>query len=114
MSPGSSTERYPAFAHIGLRENPGINLNQSESPSFTTIQNNRVVTLNKKFICNFLYRIMEQTPKSSYEEVRPMGTVKSKVREVAKKLGAHQRVCITRDTNGASFAYKIEPLFGRH
>ncbi|KAJ4430851.1 hypothetical protein ANN_19442 [Periplaneta americana] len=62
MSPGSSTESYPAFAHIGLRENPGKNLNQvllqsnldlvsqpdvlavtpqSESPSFTTIQNNR-------------------------------------------------------------------------
>ncbi|KAJ4441315.1 hypothetical protein ANN_11169 [Periplaneta americana] len=31
MSPGSNTESYPAFAHIGLRENPGKNLNQSES-----------------------------------------------------------------------------------
>ncbi|KAJ4441969.1 hypothetical protein ANN_11833 [Periplaneta americana] len=29
MSPGSNTESYPAFAHIGLRENPGKNLNQS-------------------------------------------------------------------------------------
>ncbi|KAJ4437432.1 hypothetical protein ANN_17576 [Periplaneta americana] len=29
MSPGSSTESYPAFAHIGLRENPGKNLNQA-------------------------------------------------------------------------------------
>ncbi|KAJ4449166.1 hypothetical protein ANN_00562 [Periplaneta americana] len=28
MSPGSSTESYPAFAHIGLRKNPGKNLNQ--------------------------------------------------------------------------------------
>ncbi|KAJ4449706.1 hypothetical protein ANN_01110 [Periplaneta americana] len=28
LSPGSSTESYPAFAHIGLRENPGKNLNQ--------------------------------------------------------------------------------------
>ncbi|KAJ4446005.1 hypothetical protein ANN_12691 [Periplaneta americana] len=28
MSPGSSTESYPAFARIGLRENPGKNLNQ--------------------------------------------------------------------------------------
>ncbi|KAJ4438889.1 hypothetical protein ANN_14843 [Periplaneta americana] len=28
MSPGSSTESYPAFALIGLRENPGKNLNQ--------------------------------------------------------------------------------------
>ncbi|KAJ4440197.1 hypothetical protein ANN_08335 [Periplaneta americana] len=30
MSPGSSTESYPAFAHIGLRENPGKNLNQCD------------------------------------------------------------------------------------
>ncbi|KAJ4450824.1 hypothetical protein ANN_02254 [Periplaneta americana] len=28
MSPGSNTECYPAFARIGLRENPGKNLNQ--------------------------------------------------------------------------------------
>ncbi|KAJ4435397.1 hypothetical protein ANN_18012 [Periplaneta americana] len=28
MSPGSNTESYPAFAHIGLRENPGKKLNQ--------------------------------------------------------------------------------------
>ncbi|KAJ4426771.1 hypothetical protein ANN_26570 [Periplaneta americana] len=28
MSPGSSTESYPAFARIGLRETPGKNLNQ--------------------------------------------------------------------------------------
>ncbi|KAJ4438550.1 hypothetical protein ANN_14497 [Periplaneta americana] len=31
MSPGSSTESYPAFARIGLSENPGKNLNQWES-----------------------------------------------------------------------------------
>ncbi|KAJ4427970.1 hypothetical protein ANN_23983 [Periplaneta americana] len=30
MSPGSNTESYPAFAHIGLRENPGKNLNEVE------------------------------------------------------------------------------------
>ncbi|KAJ4427520.1 hypothetical protein ANN_25168 [Periplaneta americana] len=28
MSPGSNTVSYPAFAHIGLRENSGKNLNQ--------------------------------------------------------------------------------------
>ncbi|KAJ4433612.1 hypothetical protein ANN_15922 [Periplaneta americana] len=28
MSPGFSTESYPAFAYIGMRENPGKNLNQ--------------------------------------------------------------------------------------
>ncbi|KAJ4450070.1 hypothetical protein ANN_01477 [Periplaneta americana] len=32
MSPGSSTESYPAFARIGLRENPGRNLNQVTCP----------------------------------------------------------------------------------
>ncbi|KAJ4434967.1 hypothetical protein ANN_23539 [Periplaneta americana] len=32
MSPGSSTESYPTFAHIGLRENPGKNLNQVTCP----------------------------------------------------------------------------------
>ncbi|KAJ4451969.1 hypothetical protein ANN_03453 [Periplaneta americana] len=32
MSPGSSTESYPAFARIGLRENPGKNLNQETCP----------------------------------------------------------------------------------
>ncbi|KAJ4435977.1 hypothetical protein ANN_18601 [Periplaneta americana] len=32
MSPGSSTESYPAFAQIGLRENPEKNLNQVTCP----------------------------------------------------------------------------------
>ncbi|KAJ4450118.1 hypothetical protein ANN_01525 [Periplaneta americana] len=32
MSQGSNTESYPAFAHIGLRENPGKNLNQVTCP----------------------------------------------------------------------------------
>ncbi|KAJ4442058.1 hypothetical protein ANN_11924 [Periplaneta americana] len=29
MSPGPSTDSYPAFAHIGLRENPGKHLSQA-------------------------------------------------------------------------------------
>ncbi|KAJ4430245.1 hypothetical protein ANN_22457 [Periplaneta americana] len=33
MSPGSSTESYPAFARIGLRENLGKNLNQVTYPN---------------------------------------------------------------------------------
>ncbi|KAJ4428002.1 hypothetical protein ANN_24015 [Periplaneta americana] len=32
MSPESNTESYPAFARIGLRENPGKNLNQVTCP----------------------------------------------------------------------------------
>ncbi|KAJ4444402.1 hypothetical protein ANN_06194 [Periplaneta americana] len=34
MSPGSSTESYPSFTHIGLRENPGKNLNQVTYPDW--------------------------------------------------------------------------------
>ncbi|KAJ4427927.1 hypothetical protein ANN_23937 [Periplaneta americana] len=34
MSPGSSTKSYPAFARIGLRENPGKNLNQVTFPNW--------------------------------------------------------------------------------
>ncbi|KAJ4451006.1 hypothetical protein ANN_02442 [Periplaneta americana] len=33
MNPGSSTESYPAFAHIELRENPRKNLNQVTCPN---------------------------------------------------------------------------------
>ncbi|KAJ4433112.1 hypothetical protein ANN_15369 [Periplaneta americana] len=32
MSPGSSTESYSAFAHTGLRENPGKNHSQDRDP----------------------------------------------------------------------------------
>ncbi|KAJ4434936.1 hypothetical protein ANN_23508 [Periplaneta americana] len=32
MSPGSSTNSYPAFSRIGLKENPGKNLNQITCP----------------------------------------------------------------------------------
>ncbi|KAJ4426874.1 hypothetical protein ANN_26673 [Periplaneta americana] len=32
MRPRSDTESYPAFAHIGLRENPGKNLSQVTCP----------------------------------------------------------------------------------
>ncbi|KAJ4442400.1 hypothetical protein ANN_03986 [Periplaneta americana] len=32
MIPGPNTESYPAFARIGLRENPGKNLNQVTCP----------------------------------------------------------------------------------
>ncbi|KAJ4448827.1 hypothetical protein ANN_00218 [Periplaneta americana] len=34
MNPGSNTESYPAFAHIGLRKNPGKNLNQVTCPDW--------------------------------------------------------------------------------
>ncbi|KAJ4427487.1 hypothetical protein ANN_25135 [Periplaneta americana] len=34
MGPGSSTESYPVFEHIGLRENPRENLNQVTFPNW--------------------------------------------------------------------------------
>ncbi|KAJ4443411.1 hypothetical protein ANN_05079 [Periplaneta americana] len=36
MSPGSNTESYPAFAHIGLRENPGKTSTRNIQPLPTT------------------------------------------------------------------------------
>ncbi|KAJ4441500.1 hypothetical protein ANN_11356 [Periplaneta americana] len=52
MSPGSSTDSYPAFAHIGLRENPGKHLNQvtcpdrESNPGFASRRANRYSTVN--------------------------------------------------------------------
>ncbi|KAJ4448405.1 hypothetical protein ANN_10421, partial [Periplaneta americana] len=46
MSPGSSTESYPAFARIGLRENPGKNLNQTYT----------------NFLENTIPHVLEDTP----------------------------------------------------
>ncbi|KAJ4435874.1 hypothetical protein ANN_18494 [Periplaneta americana] len=48
MSPGSNTESYPAFAHIGLRESSGKNLNQitcpdrESNPVFTCYNDNNI------------------------------------------------------------------------
>ncbi|KAJ4444399.1 hypothetical protein ANN_06191 [Periplaneta americana] len=58
MSPGSSTESYPAFAHIGLRENPGKNLNQI---SFSLFSNSlvavvKMVTDQQKAFCVLEYQ----------------------------------------------------------
>ncbi|KAJ4441860.1 hypothetical protein ANN_11720 [Periplaneta americana] len=56
MSPGSSTESYPAFARIGLRENPGKNLNQvtfrdrDPNPGYLVSQPD--TTVNKETGCS--------------------------------------------------------------
>ncbi|KAJ4450845.1 hypothetical protein ANN_02276 [Periplaneta americana] len=53
-SPGSSTESYPAFARIGLRENPGKNLNQGSplSPILYNIATNHILDeLTEDNIC---------------------------------------------------------------
>ncbi|KAJ4435452.1 hypothetical protein ANN_18067 [Periplaneta americana] len=46
MNPGSNTESYPAFAHIGLRENPGKNLNQVTYPDRESNPGNLVSRLD--------------------------------------------------------------------
>ncbi|KAJ4443804.1 hypothetical protein ANN_05584 [Periplaneta americana] len=80
MSPGSSTESYPAFAHIGLRENPGKNLNQVTCPDresnpghlvsrpdalTVTPQNARGVHL---FVLSFTFPIWKSGNKSEARE----------------------------------------------
>ncbi|KAJ4436938.1 hypothetical protein ANN_17070 [Periplaneta americana] len=47
MSPGSSTDSYPAFAHIGLRENRGKNLNQGVIPENLDLHNTRHCSLTE-------------------------------------------------------------------
>ncbi|KAJ4429852.1 hypothetical protein ANN_22056 [Periplaneta americana] len=65
MSPGSSTESYPAFAHIGLRENPGKNLNQILTPkSFSLVQPRSSQTCD--IILNKRYGFLRETNKSLF------------------------------------------------
>ncbi|KAJ4448460.1 hypothetical protein ANN_10476 [Periplaneta americana] len=58
MNPGSSTESYPAFAHIGLRENPGKNLNQVTCPDRESnpghlVSRPNVLTVTPQFVWNW-------------------------------------------------------------
>ncbi|KAJ4450260.1 hypothetical protein ANN_01680 [Periplaneta americana] len=59
MSPGSSTESYPAFAGIGLRENPGKNLNQVTCPDRESIPGHLV---SRPDVLTVTPQILEQVP----------------------------------------------------
>ncbi|KAJ4438882.1 hypothetical protein ANN_14835 [Periplaneta americana] len=68
MSPGSSTENYPAFAHIGLRENPGKNLNQT-SPNLSDVAdstNTKPNTTNVKYTFDEC-QLIRELPNALYE-----------------------------------------------
>ncbi|KAJ4451871.1 hypothetical protein ANN_03349 [Periplaneta americana] len=66
MSPGSSTESYPAFARIGLRENPGKNLNQF-LPSTSAVSGTRPASS---------YKVLEEgCPSSSRPALGPPACV---------------------------------------
>ncbi|KAJ4440097.1 hypothetical protein ANN_08230 [Periplaneta americana] len=54
MSPESSTESYPAFAHFGLRENPGKNLNQNSHIERTTKRHKYSPMAERRCINNVL------------------------------------------------------------
>ncbi|KAJ4450391.1 hypothetical protein ANN_01815 [Periplaneta americana] len=69
MSPEFSAESYLAFARNGLRKNPEINLNQSESPSFTTIQNNRTARTFTPYIPMSKYYYSRKGPEISVDRV---------------------------------------------
>ncbi|KAJ4426774.1 hypothetical protein ANN_26573 [Periplaneta americana] len=76
MSPGSSTESYPAFARIGFRENPGKNLNQVTCPdrdsnlvlqpgALTLLQKLKPEDLVKRYeFCNSMQAAMEENDHS--------------------------------------------------
>ncbi|KAJ4438156.1 hypothetical protein ANN_14095 [Periplaneta americana] len=61
MSPGSNTVSYPTFAHIGLRENPGKNLNQFTQLRQQKYQNELVAKLEKNFFPAQAHRIYNRT-----------------------------------------------------
>ncbi|KAJ4444695.1 hypothetical protein ANN_06492 [Periplaneta americana] len=65
MSPGSNTESYPAFAHIGLRENPGKNLNQKR-----ILQGRETLIVNRAVSKNtYIQQLRQQEKLNSLREV---------------------------------------------
>ncbi|KAJ4432391.1 hypothetical protein ANN_21010 [Periplaneta americana] len=72
MSPESSTESYPAFTRIGLRENPGKNLNQvtcpdrDSNPGHLVSRPDALTRLNgaryQDFLINALPTLLEYVP----------------------------------------------------
>ncbi|KAJ4438011.1 hypothetical protein ANN_13950 [Periplaneta americana] len=53
MSPGSSTDSYPAFAHIGLRENPGTTSTRSETFYDSEMENEEQVYESERLFVEF-------------------------------------------------------------
>ncbi|KAJ4448759.1 hypothetical protein ANN_00150 [Periplaneta americana] len=86
MSPGSNTESYPAFAHIGLRENPGKNLNQEKE----------MEELRQKYEAERKLRLQlevsdELLPWLHLQSVHSLGQSKEKeLRELRKELQAKE------------------------
>ncbi|KAJ4436887.1 hypothetical protein ANN_17019 [Periplaneta americana] len=74
MSPGSSTESYPAFAQLGLRENPGKNLNQSHDTSFPE-EDDRAS--HRKLGSNYPTHLAENPRKVILSEQRATGVAQS-------------------------------------
>ncbi|KAJ4437062.1 hypothetical protein ANN_17197 [Periplaneta americana] len=66
MSPGSSTESYPAFARIGLRENLGKNLNQEWADAGLKVYD---VTLRSESALNMTERIKTKSSTPSCSEM---------------------------------------------
>ncbi|KAJ4443702.1 hypothetical protein ANN_05377 [Periplaneta americana] len=62
MGPGSNTGSYPAFAHIGLRENPGKNLNQNMN--FTSYRKVLEINLNKEQKKKVSFPVTNHNPRS--------------------------------------------------
>ncbi|KAJ4442518.1 hypothetical protein ANN_04105 [Periplaneta americana] len=80
MSPGSNTESYPAFAHIGLRENPGKNLNQVTCPDRESNPGHLVSRLDA------LTESLEQSPTKSQRHLSvQVGIKRTSCQNIIKK-----------------------------
>ncbi|KAJ4444072.1 hypothetical protein ANN_05861 [Periplaneta americana] len=86
MSPGSSTESYPAFAHIGLRENPGKNLNQvtcpdrESNPGYLTVTPQGTHTTG---LWNYQYQLLRN--------IVPVGHLYYRILELSISVAAQYR-----------------------
>ncbi|KAJ4436949.1 hypothetical protein ANN_17081 [Periplaneta americana] len=79
MNPGSNTESYPAFAHIGLRENPGKNLNQVTCPERESNPGHLVLRIDS-------LTVTPQYLKST--NLREINVKKDRIDEDVKSLGS--------------------------
>ncbi|KAJ4446576.1 hypothetical protein ANN_13273 [Periplaneta americana] len=68
MSPGSSTESYPAFAHIELRGKPRKNLNQLQSISDIQTRRDGGAQLLITKLCTNMPGLNPKSLRSAYEE----------------------------------------------
>ncbi|KAJ4429832.1 hypothetical protein ANN_22036 [Periplaneta americana] len=118
MSQGSSTESYPAFARIGLRENPGKNLNQvtcpdrDSNPGHLVSQPDAltVTPQNTPILCMFMVCAMEVPCMPSVNMNDAFRTEGYHIEEYLLSMGLDERLGIAKERGNERSANR--PYFG--